>query len=249
MISLQVSALFRAALDGVMLTAGIHDAYVRSTETRSSRGDMTLLATGISSGQPGCAVPALYSVSAKTFRSDATLHEEVFGPCSLVIWCDDLAEMKELLSGLDGNLTATLHASAEEMTSVAPSLIPLLQANAGRVIINGFPTGVEAVSHAIVRATAGSASLALSAPLKIPFFLIRDLGARWPLPRAVGRQNDVCWFARNSSIRSARLLSKLPRCASAGRAQEQQSAAHHAPGEWNLFRRFIVRVCSLLQLK
>jgi NADP-dependent aldehyde dehydrogenase len=111
---------------------------------------MKLLATGTSSGQAGSAVPALYSVNADTFMRDSSLHEEVFGPCSLVIWCDSLDEMKSLLAGLDGNLTATLHASDEEMSTVAPTLIPLLQANAGRVIINGFPTGVEAVSHSIV---------------------------------------------------------------------------------------------------
>jgi NADP-dependent aldehyde dehydrogenase len=133
-----------------MLTAGIHSAYVRSTESRNSRSDMKLLATGSSSGHPGSAVPALYSVSAKTFQSDMSLHEEVFGPCSLVIWCDSIDEMKTLLAGLDGNLTATLHASVEEMESVVPSLVPLLQANAGRIIMNGFPTGVEAVSHSIV---------------------------------------------------------------------------------------------------
>jgi 2,5-dioxopentanoate dehydrogenase len=134
-----------------MLTAGIHNSYVRSTESRNRRADVKLLAAGVSSGHAGSAVPALYSVTAKTFRSDPSLHEEVFGPCSLVIWCDDVDEMKSLLAGLDGNLTATLHASAEEMLTVAPVLVPLLQSNAGRIIINGFPTGVEAVSHSIVR--------------------------------------------------------------------------------------------------
>jgi 2,5-dioxopentanoate dehydrogenase len=147
----QVSALFRNSSDGVMLTAGIHNSYVRSTESRNCRKDVKLLATGSSSGHAGSAVPALYSVSAATFQSDPSLHEEVFGPCSLVIWCESMNEMKTLLAGLDGNLTCTLHASAEEMSTVAPSLIPLLQSNAGRIIMNGFPTGVEAVSHAIVR--------------------------------------------------------------------------------------------------
>jgi NADP-dependent aldehyde dehydrogenase len=173
----QVSALFRAAADGVMLTAGICNSYVRSTETRNARSDVKLLATGSSSGQPGCATPALYSVSAKTFLSDASLHEEVFGPCSLVVWCDDLNELKTLLANLDGNLTATLHASAEEMSSVAPSLVPLLQANAGRLIMNGFPTGVEAVSHAIVRSSCLSPPLAHS----LRSWLCRCTAA--PIPR------------------------------------------------------------------
>ena len=185
-----------------MLTAGIHNSYLRSTEARNSRADVKLLATGISSGHAGSAVPALYSVSAKTFQSDASLHEEVFGPCSLVIWCDSIGEMKTLLAGLDGNLTATLHASAEELSSVAPSLIPLLQTNAGRVIINGFPTGVEAVSHAIVRQTLALVDTLIC--LLDPF-----AGARRPLSRALGRQNDICWFKRHSSLLSARVLPEL----------------------------------------
>ena len=79
-----------------MLTAGIHNSYVRSTEARNLRADVKLLATGISSGHAGSAVPALYSVSARTFQDDPSLHEEVFGPCSLVIWCDSIDEMKGL---------------------------------------------------------------------------------------------------------------------------------------------------------
>jgi alpha-ketoglutaric semialdehyde dehydrogenase len=151
LIDSQVAALFSATSDGVMLTAGIHNSYVRSTTSRNSRKDVKLLATGASSGHAGSAVPALYSVSARTFQDDPSLHEEVFGPCSLVIWCDSIDEMKALLAGLDGNLTSTLHASAEELSTVAASLVPLMQSNAGRIIINGFPTGVEAVSHSIVR--------------------------------------------------------------------------------------------------
>jgi alpha-ketoglutaric semialdehyde dehydrogenase len=186
-----------------MLTAGIHNSYVRSTESRNSRADMKLLAVGISSGQAGSAVPALYSVNAKVFQSDPSLHDEVFGPCSLVIWCDCIDEMKTLLAGLDGNLTATLHASSEEMSSVAPDLVPLLQSNAGRIIINGFPTGVEAVSHSIVR----------SMP-SFDFICNPSAGTWWPLSRSIRRQDNFCWFACNSSFCSTCVLPKFSRLTS-----------------------------------
>ena len=82
-----------------MLTACIHNSYVPSTESRSSRKDVKLLATGSSCGHAGSAVPALYSVSAQTFQSDPWLHEEVFGRCSLVVLCESMDEMKTLLAG------------------------------------------------------------------------------------------------------------------------------------------------------
>jgi NADP-dependent aldehyde dehydrogenase len=87
-------------------------------------------------------------VSASDFIADASLHEEVFGPCSLVVVCDDLAQLRRALDSMEGSLTATLHASDSELSRHA-DLVSRLSALAGRVILNGFPTGVE-VSHAIV---------------------------------------------------------------------------------------------------
>ena len=197
-----------------MLTAGIHNSYVRSTESRNSRKDIKLLATGSSCGHAGSAVPALYSVSAQTFQSDAWLHEEVFGRCSLVVWCESMDEMKTLLAGLDGNFTCTLHASAEEMSSVAPSLIPLLQSNAGRIIMNGFPTGVEAVSHAIVRYMLYFRRKQQHSSHGLNHFA----GAWWPLSRTVRRQNNVSCILCHSSIRPSRVLSNFSGISSSRRA-------------------------------
>jgi len=76
------------------------------------------------------------------------LNEEIFGPSSLVVWCGDRAEMLAVARHLEGNLTATLQAGAAE-AGAQGELIAILETKAGRLLLNGFPTGVE-VSHAMV---------------------------------------------------------------------------------------------------
>lgn len=76
------------------------------------------------------------------------LQDEVFGPSSLIILCDDMAQMLEVTSHLEGQLTATIHADAADYDE-ARVLLHKLETKAGRVLFNGFPTGVE-VCHAMV---------------------------------------------------------------------------------------------------
>ena len=144
----KLSALFNECADGVMLTAGIHQAYQRGVTARSAQSGVKVIAQGKSSGQPNRAVATLFATEAKTFVADASLQEEIFGPSSLVIWCADSREVDAVLGALHGNLTATVHGTDAELGQHA-ALIARLEAVAGRVVINGFPTGVE-VSHAIV---------------------------------------------------------------------------------------------------
>jgi NADP-dependent aldehyde dehydrogenase len=76
------------------------------------------------------------------------MHEEVFGPASLVIGCRDVAEMHAVAVGMSGQLTATLqHAAGDE--EIARQLLPTLERKVGRIVFNGFPTGVE-VCYAMV---------------------------------------------------------------------------------------------------
>jgi NADP-dependent aldehyde dehydrogenase len=131
-----------------MLTAGIHQAYQKGIATRTTQSGVKVIAQGKSSGQPNRAVATLFSTEARTFVADASLQEEIFGPSSLVIWCADQREIDAVLGALHGNLTATVHGTDAELGQHA-ALIARLEAVAGRVVINGFPTGVE-VSHAIV---------------------------------------------------------------------------------------------------
>jgi NADP-dependent aldehyde dehydrogenase len=89
-----------------------------------------------------------FETGAKEFLGNHALSEEIFGPSSLVIWCDDRAELMAVARQLEGSLTATVQAGASESKEVA-SLADVLAERAGRLILNGYPTGLE-VSHAQV---------------------------------------------------------------------------------------------------
>ena len=75
-------------------------------------------------------------------RSDAALKEEVFGASSLLVRCRDLGVMRELLEDIEGQLTVTLQMDDADMDA-ARTLLPTLERKAGRVLVNGWPTGVE----------------------------------------------------------------------------------------------------------
>ena len=77
-----------------------------------------------------------------------TLSEEVFGPLGLVVIAKDVGEMTAVAAALHGQLTCTLHLDAAD-SDLARRLLPILERKAGRILANGFPTGVE-VADAMV---------------------------------------------------------------------------------------------------
>jgi alpha-ketoglutaric semialdehyde dehydrogenase len=85
---------------------------------------------------------------ADAFIADRGLGEEVFGPSSVVVRCRDLAQVAAVIGAMEGQLTATVHLDPPD-EPLAAILVPLLARKAGRVLANGWPTGVE-VSHAMV---------------------------------------------------------------------------------------------------
>jgi acyl-CoA reductase-like NAD-dependent aldehyde dehydrogenase len=96
----------------------------------------------------GLDVPVtLVTVDADTFRATPILHEEHFGAAGVIVRCRDLAEMTALAATLPGSLTATLHAEADEVAALG-ELVAALRDRAGRLVWNGYPTGV-AVTHAM----------------------------------------------------------------------------------------------------
>lgn len=131
---------FSAAPAGVMLTAGILQAYERGIERLARHPKLTTLARGAAG--PGRAQAALLRVRASDLLADATLGEEVFGPSSLLVECDDLPQLRTVLHQLEGQLTITLHMQPSDAELVR-ALLPLLERKAGRLLANGFPTGVE----------------------------------------------------------------------------------------------------------
>lgn len=84
----------------------------------------------------------LLATDSNTFRADHTLQQEIFGPATLLVRCRSMDDLIELASELEGQLTATIHAEPEE-SAFAQSLVDELQEKAGRIVWNGYPTGVE----------------------------------------------------------------------------------------------------------
>ena len=84
---------------------------------------------------------AVFKISGKDFLADKTLSEEVFGPVTLYVECENEAQIVEVAESLNGNLTASVH--ADEDMDLAKTLFNILEQKVGRVIYNSYPTGVE----------------------------------------------------------------------------------------------------------
>lgn len=136
----------KAAGEAVMLTEGIADAYRRGvTEVGSASGVQELLKSTCDRRN---AAPAVYQVDAETWLSNETLGEEVFGPLGILVTAKTPSQMLDVAKNLKGQLTATLQMDDAD-TDTARSFVPMLERKAGRVLVNGFPTGVE-VADAMV---------------------------------------------------------------------------------------------------
>ena len=94
------------------------------------------------------AAPAVYRVEATDWLANDALAEEVFGPMGIVVAASGPDQMLEIAKSLHGQLTATLHMDDAD-TAAARTFVPVLERKAGRVLVNGFPTGVE-VAEAMV---------------------------------------------------------------------------------------------------
>jgi alpha-ketoglutaric semialdehyde dehydrogenase len=90
----------------------------------------------------------LFVASTHTARNNSSILEEVFGPSTLAIVADDMDDLIAFIGDLPGQLTATIHGESQELHD-NPDLIDALSQKVGRILLNGFPTGVE-VSNAMV---------------------------------------------------------------------------------------------------
>lgn len=133
---------------GTMLTAGIARAYANGVAAIGGQPDVTTLAQGLQANGPNQAQAVLWQVDAATFMANPRLADEVFGPASLLVVCRGDDELLALAECLDGQLTATLHIGEADQL-LARRLFPVLEVKAGRILANGWPTGVE-VRHAMV---------------------------------------------------------------------------------------------------
>ncbi|RVO66561.1 aldehyde dehydrogenase (NADP(+)), partial [Sinorhizobium meliloti] len=140
-----VEALAKVAPQ-TMLTDGIAKAYRDGQARFATRNAVKPLLATESSGRD--ASPNLFETTGAQFLADHALGEEVFGPLGLVVRVGSPAEMEELARGFQGQLTATIHMDAGDLET-ARRLRPVLERKAGRVLVNGFPTGVEVVDSMV----------------------------------------------------------------------------------------------------
>jgi len=132
-----------------MLTPGIHAAYRDATAQVDAVAGVEKVAQGQGAGdQPNAAQAALYLTDAAKLLSTPQLLSEMFGPAAIVVRARSLEELLHVAEHLEGQLTATLQLDAADHAD-AQRLLPILERKAGRILANGFPTGVE-VCHAMV---------------------------------------------------------------------------------------------------
>jgi NADP-dependent aldehyde dehydrogenase len=125
-----------------MLTPGIHSAYEKGIGKTSSDPDVKRLASGKKTSGVTQAQAHLYQVSFSSVIANSALLEEIFGPAGIIVRCNDIDEMLGFAKSMEGQLTATVHMETEDLM-VARNLIRTVEKKAGRLLINGFPTGVE----------------------------------------------------------------------------------------------------------
>lgn len=131
-----------------MLTGGIRQAFADGTEALAANAAVKEVARGLEGDGITRAMARLFTTDAASFMADPSLSHEVFGASALIVRCADVAEARGVLQRLEGQLTCALQIDPADEEAAA-TLVPVMERRAGRVLVNGWPTGVE-VAHAMV---------------------------------------------------------------------------------------------------
>ncbi|NNL80457.1 MAG: aldehyde dehydrogenase (NADP(+)) [Flavobacteriaceae bacterium] len=127
-----------------MLHPNIAGAYERNKEMMSSQSGLNVVSENTDQLDPNYARQVITTVEGKTFLGNTKLHQEVFGPFSMIVQCEDAKELEQIISHLEGQLTGTLISEDDDL-NVYSDVISALKNRVGRIIYNGVPTGVEVV--------------------------------------------------------------------------------------------------------
>jgi alpha-ketoglutaric semialdehyde dehydrogenase len=133
---------------GVMLNASIQGSYTKGIERLTSNKNVTVLAQGKNEGDGCRGISHLLQSSGDSFLEDHILEEEVFGPSTIIISAKSKNQLMKIAEKLQGHLTITVHGTEEDLNEHG-AFLQLLEQKAGRLVINGYPTGVE-VCHSMV---------------------------------------------------------------------------------------------------
>lgn len=136
-------AQFEQAPAGAMLHPGILRSYEAGVEKlKAISGTSVTFSSLTADASHTEARPALFEASAERLLQRDELGREVFGPSTVLIRCGSPEEMEHVARGLEGTLTVTIHGTPEDLQAYR-GFIRLLEEKAGRLLINGYPTGVE----------------------------------------------------------------------------------------------------------
>ncbi|MCA8879320.1 MAG: aldehyde dehydrogenase (NADP(+)) [Rhodobacteraceae bacterium] len=134
-------AALAATGEQTMLTDGIATAFARGVERTASVAGVTATVAPADAARR-CGAPAVFEVSGADWLANPGLAEEMFGPAGILVRVKDLPDMIDIAKSFHGQLTATLLMDDGD-TSTASALLPILERKVGRILANGFPTGVE----------------------------------------------------------------------------------------------------------
>ena len=171
----RLKEFMRKAEPETMLNRRIWSSYVNAISERTASKNVSTLVDieSIEGAGTFCqGQPALFQTDVGTWLADDALHAEIFGPATTIVRADTRGGMIEIARGLEGNLTATIHGSEEDLRDHA-DLVAVLETKVGRILFNTFPTGVE-VCQAIVHggpypATSDSRSTSVGARAMLRF--------------------------------------------------------------------------------
>lgn len=139
----KLAGLFGQAAPGTMLYPGILRNYDESTGRAAAVPGVTRTRSTRSADAARTeAAPTLLDADAAIWLDHQELASEIFGPASVVVRCQSDAELLRIAKALEGTLTATVFGTADDLVKHR-NLISMLETKAGRLIFNGFPTGVE----------------------------------------------------------------------------------------------------------
>jgi alpha-ketoglutaric semialdehyde dehydrogenase len=133
-----------------LLTSGIRNSYQREVQNRKGRADLAVVAEGEqpASGSAFVAGVAVFQTDVSSLLGSADLSSEVFGPSTLLVRFSNQGELLDAARSLSGHLTATIHGTEQDLQEFS-LLLQILKDKVGRIVFNGYPTGVE-VCHAMV---------------------------------------------------------------------------------------------------
>jgi NADP-dependent aldehyde dehydrogenase len=127
---------------GTLLHPGILKSYDEGVKAFGTLAHVVTKSATAADKDKTQAEAAVFETDALHFLKEARLREEVFGPATLLVRCGTRDELERAARAMEGHLTATIHGTDADLKEFAP-LIAILEERVGRIVFNGFPTGVE----------------------------------------------------------------------------------------------------------